>query len=436
MTELHRITIVGGGAGGLELATKLGDRAGRRALARITLVDAARTHLWKPLLHEVAAGTLDSHEDELEYLAQAHGHHFDFRLGSVDSIDREREVVSIAPICNAQGKEIVPRGSVGYDTLVLAVGSISNDFGIPGVGEHCFFLDSKRQAETFQSHLIESFLYAHSRGGPESESELHVAIVGGGATGVELAAQLYDVTRQFTSYGLDTIDPKRHIRISVIESAARILPALPERIANAAREELENLGTRIVENERVVSVTAEAVHTASGMSVPAGIKIWAAGIEAPDFLGKIDWLETNGRNQVVVNDCLQSVSDENVFAMGDCAACRWRGRDTDLPPRAQVAHQQALLLVKSLRRRLEGRELIPYRYRDYGSLVSLGRFSTVGVLMGKMIGNVVIEGYVARLMYLGLYKRHQLALFGAVRVMFLTLANLFRRAVQPRIKLH
>jgi NADH dehydrogenase len=436
MTELHRIIIVGGGAGGIELATKLGRKLGRRRKAHITLIDAARTHVWKPLLHEVAAGTLDSHEDELDYLAQAYGHHFNFRLGYADRIDRDQRTVSIAPTYNDEDKEIVPRRSIGYDTLVLAVGSISNDFGIEGVSERCFFLDSKEQAETFQEHLIESFLYAHSRGGPESESALHVAIVGGGATGVELAAQLYDVTRQFTRYGMDGIDPARHIRISVIEAAEHILPSLPERISDATRAELEKLGTRVIEGQRVVAVRPEAIHTDGGTIVSAGIKVWAAGIKAPDFLGEVEWLETTSINQVVVNDRLQSVSDENVFAMGDCAACPWPGHDTPVPPRAQAAHQQASMLAKSLSRRLDGRSLLAYRYRDYGSLVSLGKYSTIGSLMGKLIGDVVIEGYIARLMYLGLYKMHQFALFGTIRVVFLTLANLFRRAVHPRIKLH
>lgn len=433
---MHGITIVGGGAGGLELATKLGRRLGRTARARVTLIDAARTHVWKPLLHEVAAGTLDSHEDELEYLAQAHRSHFEFRLGYVDHVDGDARTVSIAPTHDQHGEELVPRRAIAYDTLVLAVGSVSNDFGIPGVAEHCFFLDTKKQAEDFQEHLIQSFFHAHSRGGPESETDLHVAIVGGGATGVELAAQLYDVTRQFTTYGMDAIDPSRHIRISVIEAAEHILPALPERIADASRTELEKLGTRVIEGERVVEVHRDTIHTSAGKVIPAGIKVWAAGIKAPDFLGRVDWLETNGANQVVVSETLQSVSSADVFAMGDCAECPWSGHDGPVPPRAQAAHQQASLLARSLVRRIDARRLPAYRYRDYGSLVSLGKYSAVGNLMGRVIGNVLVEGYIARLMYLSLYKMHQVALFGLVRVGFLSLANLFRRAVHPRIKLH
>jgi NADH dehydrogenase len=434
--NVHKIIVVGGGAGGLELATKLGDKLAKRGHAHVTLIDPDRTHIWKPLLHEVAAGTLDSHQDELEYLAQGHWHHFQFRLGYVDDVDSEARAVSVAPTFNEHGREIIPRRQFPYDTLVLAVGSVCNDFGIPGVKEHCLFLDNKEQAETFQRRLIESFLYAHTRGGPEFESQLHVAIVGGGATGVELAAQLHEVANQFTTFGLDQVDPEEHIRISIIEAAERILPALPERISDATREDLARLGIDLLENERVTGVDEREIRTASGRTIACGIKVWAAGIRAPSFLSRMDWLETNSINQVVVNERLQSVSDPRIFALGDCAACPWPGHDSDVPPRAQAAHQQASLLAKSIRRQLKGRDLPVYRYRDYGSLVSLGKYSTVGNLMGNIAGSVMIEGYVARMVYLSLYKMHQVALFGVGRVFFLSLANLFRRAVHPKIKLH
>jgi len=126
---LHRILIVGGGAGGLELATRLGDRLGRRKRARITLVDCARTHLWKPLLHEVAAGSMDLYENDLDYLAQARWHHFEFQLGRMDGLDRARRVVKLAPTFDEEGhEELIPRREIAYDTLVLAVGSRTNDF--------------------------------------------------------------------------------------------------------------------------------------------------------------------------------------------------------------------------------------------------------------------------------------------------------------------
>ncbi|MDH3639642.1 MAG: NAD(P)/FAD-dependent oxidoreductase [Gammaproteobacteria bacterium] len=430
------MVIVGGGAGGLELATGLGNRLGKKHRADITLIDTARTHIWKPLLHEVAAGTLDSHEDELEYLAQAHHHRFRFRLGYVDAIDQVRREVLVAPTLNERQVELIPRRRFHYDTLVLAVGSISNDFGIPGVAEHCLFLDTTSQAERFQKRLLEAFLQAHAHGGPGHATQLHVAIVGGGATGVELAAQLHEVANQFAAYGMDQIDPTRDIRIHLIEGAERILPALPARLSDATMHALDKLGIKVHTGQRVVRIDEDGIHTGSDHYIPCGLKVWAAGIKAPDFLHDVDGLETNVTNQVLVTATLQSTTDERIFAIGDCAACPWPNHDQLVPPRAQAAHQQASLLVKSLTRLLNDKPLPMYRYHDYGSLVSLGQYSTVGNLMGKITGSFMVEGYIARFVYLSLYKMHQVALFGLTRAFFLSLANIFRRAVHPNIKLH
>ncbi len=436
MTSHHHIVIVGGGAGGLELATKLGDNLGRRGLADITLIDAGFTHVWKPLLHEVAAGTLDTSEDELEYLAQARWHHFRYRLGRMVGLDRERQEVLLAPTYNENGELFIPERSFRYDTLIMAVGSISNDFGVPGVKEHCRFLDTTRQAERFQTALLEQMLLAHTQGKPIEPGQLDVAIVGGGATGVELAAQLYHVTRRLSAYGLDNIDPDKHIRMSVIEANPRILPALPPRLSYAAEGVLRELGVAVLSGEQVVEVTREGIRTAGGRFIPAAMKVWAAGIKAPDFLKDIAGLETNRINQLVVTPTLQTTRDPNIFALGDCAACPLDDSGRTVPPRAQAAHQQASLLVKTMKQRLRGQPLPVYRYRDYGSLVALGRYSTVGSLMGNLTGNLHVSGFLARMVYLSLYKMHQVALYGWWRTALITALHVLRRGVDPRIKLH
>ncbi len=432
---LHRIVIVGGGAGGLELATRLGRRLGRRGQAEITLVDAQRTHIWKPLLHEVAAGTLDSHEDELEYLAQATMSGFRFRLGRMVGLDRARKEIHVAPTLNVRGEEIIPGRVFAYDTLVIAVGSVSNDFGVPGVQVHCHFLDTTEQAEAFQSRLLEAYLKAHTQGRPLEPGQLDVAIAGAGATGVELAAQLHKVSRLLTAYGLDEIAPAQ-IKISIIEAADRILPGLPPELSEKTAAELRRLNIHLVTGERVVEATPEGIKTHTGRFIPARIKVWAAGIKAPDFLKDLDGLETNRIHQLLVRPSLQTTRDDDVFAFGDCAACPLPDGSGNVPPRAQSAHQQATLLYKSLRRRLRGETPLDYRYRDYGSLVSLGRYSTVGNLMGNLTGTVMIEGFLARLVYLSLYKMHQVALYGWFRTAMLTVSHLFRSSVNPQIKLH
>lgn len=433
--SIPKIIVVGGGAGGLELVTKLGRKLGKKGKADITLVDNKQTHIWKPLLHEVAAGTLDSHQDEIGYLGQAMHSGFRFRLGRMDGLDRDNKTISMAATLNAEGLEIIPRRTFDYDYLVIAIGSISHDFGITGVAEHCLFLDTTTQAEYFQSQLLEAYVRAHTQGRPLDKGQLDIAIVGAGATGVELSAQLHEVSHLLSTYGLDEVKPA-DVKISIIEAADRVLPGLPKKLSRATEVELGKLGVSLLTDERVIEVTADEIKTDSGKVIPAAIKVWAAGIKAPMFLTELG-LATNSLNQIEVKQTLQSVSDDDIYAIGDCAACNWVGHEGNVPPRAQAAHQMASLTYKSISRRLAGKSIPDYHYHDHGSLVSLGKYSTVGNMMGKLSkGSLMIEGFFARMMYLSLYKMHQIALFGIFRVGMLSLSHLFRRSVHPKIKLH
>jgi NADH:ubiquinone reductase (H+-translocating) len=229
--------VVGGGAAGLELVTQLGNRLGRRARASVTLVECARTHLWKPLLHAVAAGSIDPGEYEVNYLAQAHWHAFRYLFGEMIGLDRARKEVRLAATFDDEGRQITPPRSVGYDTLVIAIGSVTNDFGTRGVAQYAVPLETPAQAGRFNRRLVNACLRAQTQEGPVREGQLHVAIVGAGATGTELAAELHRTTRELVAYGLDRIDPQRDIRIILIEAAERILPDLPERISEATAAE-------------------------------------------------------------------------------------------------------------------------------------------------------------------------------------------------------
>ena len=434
MTALHHIVVVGGGAGGLELATRLGDRLGRRRRAAVTLVDRHRTHVWKPLLHEVAAGSMDVNQHQLDYLAQARWHRFTFALGSFEALDRGRREITIGAIRDDRGAEVIPPRTLRYDTLVIAIGSLANSFGVPGVAEHAFALDSASEADHFNRRLVNAVLRANYQA---AERELRVVIVGGGATGVELAAELHNTTRVLAAYGLENIDPERQVKLTLLNADARLLPGLPERIALATSEALEALGVQIHCGEQVVEVAADAVRTKAGRTFAADLTVWAAGIKAADFLRELGGLETNRLNQLVVLPTLQTTRDPDIFALGDCAACPREGRDGNVPPRAQAAHQQASHLVRTIERRLAGLPPKPWRYRDFGSLVSLGEYSTVGTLMGFLSGpSIRVEGWFARVMYVSLYKMHLLALHGWWRVVVDTLARTLRRGVDPRVKLH
>ncbi|HSV79824.1 MAG TPA: NAD(P)/FAD-dependent oxidoreductase [Ramlibacter sp.] len=437
----HRIVIVGGGAGGLELATRLGNTLGRRGTAEVTLIEKTRTHVWKPKLHEIASGSMDMSAHEVGYLAQSHWHHFRYRVGEMVGLDRDRREVLVAPYFDDEGQQVTPRRVFGYDTLVMAVGSQSNDFGTPGVREHAMRLECAADALRFHSRMVNACIRAHAQATPLRPEQLHVAIIGAGATGVELAAELHRTTREVVAFGLDRVDADKDIKVTVIEAAPRVLPALPPRLSQATQDLLRKLGVDVHTDAKVAEVQPGGVRLADGRVLPAELVVWAAGVKAPDFLKDIAGLETNRINQLVVHPTLLCTRDENIFAMGDCAACAWpeanQGQGGFVPPRAQAAHQQASHIAGQIRRRLAGKPLRDYLYRDFGSLVSLGEFSTVGNMMGGLIGgSLMVEGLFARLMYLSLYKMHELALHGFPKVALDTLARLIVRRTEPHVKLH
>jgi len=440
LENIHRVVIVGGGAGGLELATKLGNTLGKKKVAEIILIDAKKTHIWKPLLHEIAAGSLNPDKDELEYLAQAHWHHFKFRYGRVNQVDSKNKTVSIEPTYDIDGTEIIPLRKIKYDTLVLSVGSTVNDFNIPGAKEFAVALDTQDQAERFHQKLHNSILRAQTQKGSVRPGQLEVVIVGGGATGVELAAELHKATREMTAYGLDRVNPDRDISIYLVEASNRLLPALPPKISASVESELRKLNVKLFLGERVTKVTKEGIETQSGKKILSSLVVWAAGIKAPEFLSQIKDIETNSIHQIKVESTLQSTSDADIFAFGDCAACPVKpGSDLLVPPRAQAAHQQASMLYKSIKSKvLKPNKALPkYVYKDYGSLVNLGRYSTVGNLMGSLLGgSMFVEGLIARLMYLMLYQMHLSALHGVVSVVFRLLGKIISRRTEARVKLH
>jgi NADH:quinone reductase (non-electrogenic) len=429
----QRVVIVGGGAGGLELATMLGDRYGKRNRASVRLVDRSRTHLWKPLLHEVAAGSMDMHQHQLDYLAQARWHSFTFTLGPMTGLDRTARMLHVGRVCDDDGREILPARTLAYDMLVIAIGSESNDFGTPGVREHAFTLDNTWQAHLFHRRLVNTCFNANFKAAGDV---IRIAIVGAGATGVELAAELHNTVRVLAGYGLENFDPASQIRLTLVEAGPRILPGLPDHVAEGALKTLKDLGVDVLVGDPVVEVRADAIRTASGRDVPATFVVWAAGIRCAEVLKDLDGLESNRINQLVVRPTLQSTRDDDVFALGDCSACPWHDGKL-VPPRAQSAHQEASHLVSTFARRLEGKAPRPYRYRDFGSLVSLGNYETLGQLMGFIASEKFrVEGWLAKFFYVSLYRQHIWALHGFWRMALDTLARMIRRQVEPKVKLH
>jgi NADH dehydrogenase len=429
--------IVGGGAGGLELACKLGRKLGPR---RVTLVDNRLYHIWKPSLHEVAAGTLDIHQEGLSYQMLAHDNGFTFVYGAMTALDSSAQRVIVGAVNDAAGVEVLPPRELDYKGLVLAVGSTSNYFGVPGARENTISLNATEDAERFRLTLLRLMARVEQEmhdAADASHPGIDIVIIGGGATGVELAAELREASGVYMSYGFRKMDAQRDVRITLLEGAERILAPLPDRVSGAALRLLNERAIKVVTGCRVTKIDADRIEDAQGNVYRSNLCVWAAGIRAPEFLSTLG-LPTNRGGQIDVDVQLAVKGVANVYALGDCAACI-DGNGKAVPPRAQAAHQQADHLLKRFVAEAAGRKApeAPYRYRDYGSLVSIGHATTVGNLMGSLKGlSWFVEGFVARTMYKSLHLMHHQAVLGSLRTGVLAVARYLIRRSTPLVKLH
>jgi NADH dehydrogenase len=435
--NMQTIVIVGGGAGGLELATRLGDQSGRRGTAKVILIDRSPTHFWKPLLHEVASGKIDPKAHQVEYSAQAAEHHFQFICGDVAHVDRAARMVEIARRCDENGMETQAARRVHYDKLVLAFGAVTNFFGIRGAAEHSLSLDTVYQAEHFQQRLLTTCVQASDRkaSGVDPDAAVDVVIVGGGATGIELAAELRHTARALAKYRIHALDPTRDIRIKIVERSDRLLPHLDARLSQTAENYLRKLGIEICTNTSVAAVNADSIEDEAQQVHRSDITLWAAGVEGPKLSAALG-LPLNRLGQIMVSASLQTVGDANIFAIGDCSSYLCPAKGTPIPPRAQAAHQQALFLAKLLSAPAVN-PLPHFQYRDYGSLVSLGPSAAIGMLIGGAWGNgLFVDGAVARVLYRLMYRKHVLALHGFVVMAWQTVGDWVRGKISPPVKLH
>ncbi len=431
-----QVVVVGGGAGGLELVRRLGARFGRRD-HDIILVDRNRTHVWKPLLHEVAAGSLDANLDEVGYGGHAARWGYRYFNGTLESIDRTAKEIVTAPLIDADGAEVIGRHRIRYDWLVIAIGGVSNDFGTPGVRENAMFLERRADADRFRDRLLNAcFRVNVAAGQGAADAAVRVCIVGGGATGVELSAELYNAAKGLRTYGLEVFDDKR-LKVTLLEAGPRILPQLDEELATAAQDSLRDLGVDVRTGTQVVRIDPGQVHTKDGNHIDADLIVWAAGVRGSHEAAGMSDLEMNRLAQFIVRPTLQTTHDDRIFAIGDCASCTLPGEPRPVPPRAQSAHQMASHVFRNLIAAMDGRPLKDFRYSDHGSLVSLSRFAAVGSLMGNLIGGrMAVEGRLARLAYASLYRMHLLAIHGRARGIALILVGHVNQIVRPRLKLH
>jgi NADH dehydrogenase len=428
------IVVVGGGAGGLELACKLGRKLGP---SKVMLVDSRLYHIWKPSLHEVAAGTLDIHQEGLSYQMLAHDNGFTFVYGALVGLDAAGQRLRVGAVTTAAQEEVLPARSIEFASLVIAVGSTSNYFGVPGAPEYTISLNATEDAERFRLKLLRLLAIADQEKSEGREAAIDIVIIGGGATGVELAAELREASGVYASYGFAHLEALRDVHITLLEGAPRILAPLPERVSGAALALLKQRAITVVTDCKVSAIEPGRVLDAGANAYRADLCVWAAGIRAPEFLSTLD-LPTNRAGQLEVDAWLRVKGSGNIYALGDCAACVDRN-GKPVPPRAQAAHQQAEFLRQAFLLQAAGKppQQQGYAYTDYGSLVSFGSGTSVGSLMGALRGfSWFVEGFFARMMYLSLHLLHHRAVLGTVRTGVLAVARFLIRRTTPLVKLH
>ncbi len=431
---MTKIVVVGGGAGGLELVCKLGRKLGPD---QVTLVDNKLYHIWKPSLHEVAAGTLDIHQEGLSYEMLAHDNGFTFVYGPMTGLREAAKLVVIGSIPGDDEELLLPERTVEYDYLAIAVGSTANHFNVPGALEHTISLNGPQDAERFRLRMLKLLTTAELQKKHDSTAGVNVVIIGGGATGVELAAELREASAVHSRYGFRHLDPNMDVRLTLLEGAARILAPLPEKVSRAAAQLLAKRHVAMQTKCRVVAIREDGVEDAEGRVYPADIIVWAAGIKSPPFLATLG-LPVTKSGQLEVTRQLQVRGHADVYSFGDCAACE--GEDGKLvPPRAQTAHQQADYLFETFMRLARGQRpsAAPYVYRDHGSLISLGTRTSVGNLMGNLFkATWFVEGIFARMMYVSLHLLHHKAVLGTLRTGVLAVARFLVKRATPLVKLH
>lgn len=421
---MHRLVIVGGGVAGLDLATQLARH--KSDTFQVVLIDREPAHVWKPMLHTIAAGTSDVGTQQTPYLAQARQHGFTYQPGELQSVDRSARTVTLGPLHDTAGNELVGARQIGYDTLILATGSQANDFNTPGVSAHCRTIDSRSQALKF-NELVREALFRSL----VDKKTVNLVIVGGGATGVELAAELVHLSEIGQFYGAPGL--RKSVRVHLVESSDRLLKAFPAEVAASATKRLEALGVDIHTGMKVSRCLPATLETSDGGSLPFTLCAWAAGVKGGSALEQIG-LDLTHSGQVEVSGFLRSLGDPAIFALGDCASVKGAGAPP--PPTAQAAAQQSQYLVRWLDGLIHDEDVPVFKYKDFGSLVSLGGYGAYGSLgQVGLFKRAFIRGKVAQFGHALLYRRHQARLHGFWRGGLLWLIDMLSRRVRPAAKL-
>lgn len=428
---IPKIIIVGGGVSGLKVAMKLGHKLGKKKRGKITLIDYQIGHIWKPILHKIASGSLNYHYEITNYLSHAKNNHFSFKLGKMTNINRKEKYITINEKYTKNKKVKIKEEKIKFDILVIAIGSITNDFKIKGVLENCSFLDNQTQANNFHKKILNTLKY-----NLKNNKITKIAIIGGGLTGIEFSTEILNLIKKLEIYKFYKIKEEK-ILITLIESENRILPKLPIKISKIINKNLEKLGIKIKTNTKIKKIENKTIETESKEKIKFDIIIWTTGVKVSNFMKNIGGLITNQNNQLIIKKTLQTTLDNTIFAIGDCAFYKNKHGEI-IPPRAQNAHQMVKICYKNIILSLNNsKKLKKYKYKDYGYLISLSSFKTIGVINKFIIiKEIILKGKIIKLIYLSLYKIHLINIHGFIKTILIILSNIINKIIKPKIKLY
>ncbi len=397
----HRVVVVGGGFGGLQLVRKL-----RRAPVDITLIDRRNFHLFQPLVYQVATGALSPGEIASPLRAIfARDRNVRVLLGEVTGFDLDARTVLVDLPDGARGRAIT------YDTLVVATGSQYTYYGHDEWRPFAPDVKSLENALDVRRRLLTAFEAAECEPDRDVRSAwLTFIVVGAGPTGVELAGQIGEIARDTLRRDFRTIDT-RATRILLVETASRVLPLFPPRLSKRAEAALRKLGVEPLTAHTVVAIGPDSVTLADELGrhqrIAARTVVWAAGVVASPLAAKLGVVGRGGR--LLVGPDLTLPGHEEVIALGDMVEVHDReGRPVSLPGVAPVAMQQGRYAARSIRARLGGMTPPPFRYRDKGDLATIGRAKAVAHIKGLQLSGLpawVIWLFVHLFYLIGLQNR-------------------------------
>ncbi|WMC18885.1 MAG: FAD-dependent oxidoreductase [Enterobacteriaceae bacterium PSpicST2] len=428
MLNKKNIVIIGGGISGLEL-TKLLSKKIDKKKNNIILIDKNFYHIWKPMLHKIATGYLDANINTINFLDHSHYYNYKFKLGSLININKYKKIIIFKYLNNK--KEIIKK--LKYNILVLALGSISNDFNIPGVKKNCFFLDNIKHAMLLHKKIFNILLNFNNNNSKDKNIKINIVIIGGGATGVELSTEIMNLIKELKKIKYNYFNNKK-INLTIIEAGSKILSLLPNKISFYVYNKLKEIKINIITNTIVTYIYKYGIKTKTNFYINADLIIWTAGIKVNNFIKYIKGLEVNNINQLIIKSTLQTTLDKNIFAIGDCSSLKINNKI--IPARAQSAHQMVKICFNNIISILNNKNMKFFKYKDYGTLISLSKFNTIGYLILNIIKkNIIIKGKLACYLYILLYKMHQIKIQGYKKTLLLIIVNIINNFIYPKIKI-